>query len=858
MMFDLGRWQLEHPEVLWALLALPLLVLLRERSPAGHAGWRSFGALIGRSLAWALLVVAVSRPFVETTAPDRSAVLVLDASASVDEGRREQAERWLRGAFAASEQAPVRVVVSGDGLVVIDDADDIAAALAGARAADRGTDLRSALEVGLSSLPEARHRDVVLLSDGGATRGRLQDVLRVAGARDLPVHAVPLGPASLRAAARSAVPQQDRLQGDSVDVVVEVEANAAVEATVELRSDGSGTVAASQRLTFGPGRTTTTLTYTPTSAGLHDVEARLLVEGDPEPADDVARARLRVKPRPEALFVGPAGQAEALRAAVAGYVPVLRVAARTELPAPPFDDYTMVVLLDPDLAGLSSTEVRGLVDYVKEGGQLLVTGGENGLVTDEPSAEPLADILPVRFPKTKKKERAPLAVVYALDRSDSMAKGAKFELAAAALVQSLHLLPEGSRMGIIGFSDRPSWVVPLTALNDVDEVILALTQVKVRGGTSIYSSLQVAYEALRDDDALVKHVVLLSDGQSTTTFQRHGDIVTSMLRRNITVTTIAVSADSDRAEMERIAGAGGGRAHYAERFDELPKLFLDEMMMVTRTNKVEEEFVVHPVLGSRLLQRVPEAASWPPLTGYVRGEQRPGSDLALATADGHPVLLTGRYGRGTATLFTSDVGGEWSAKWTDWEHHGALWEGVVEALLRPRPPPGLVLHTEVHGDLARVEFDAIDTLMNPRGDLLVEAVVEPAEGERYVVALTPSGPGRYAAEVHLQGGPALLRVAAVGTTVGRTGPPAPGGELLASVEPQPPEEVLAASYNPRLVRAVAETTGGLFDPTPEDVFGRPVPERVVREPRHAGLLWAAFLLMLLDLGWRRLRRPGRG
>ncbi len=857
MTFDLSAWQLEQPVVLWALLALPLLALLRERSPAGHARWRSFGAMIGRGLGCTLLVVALARPFVETTQPDRSAVLVVDASASVDEGRRTQVERWVTDAYEAAGEAPVRAVVTGAGLSLVDDVDATTRQLERSGADDDGTDLRSALELGLASLPDARHQDVVLLTDGGVTRGRLADTLRVAGARDLPVHVVPLGPGALRASARAVTPQQDRLHGDPVEVAIQLEANAQVEGVVELRSNGSDALRASRTVTFGPGRGTTTLDYTPANAGLHDIDVRLVVDGDPQAADDVARARLRVKPRPQALVVGPGGQAAALRAAVAGYEPELAVRTAAELPAGPYSDYSVVVLLDPDLKRLAGARTSELVAYVKDGGQLLITGGERGLVTDEPGIEALVEILPVRFPKTKKKERAPLAVVYALDRSDSMAKGAKFELAAAALVQSLHLLPEGSRMGIIGFSDFPSWVVELAPVDDVDDVVRSLTQVKVRGGTSIYSSLQVAYEALRDDDALVKHVVLLSDGQSTTTFQRHGDIVTSMLRRRITVTTIAVSADSDRAEMERIAEAGGGRAHYAERFDELPQLFLDEMMMVTRTNKVEQEFEVHPVVGSRLLQRVPDDVTWPPLTGYVRGEQRPGSELALATADGHPVLVAGRYGRGTAALFTSDVGGEWSSRWREWEHHPALWEGVVEALLRPHPPPGLGLSTEVHGDVARIQFDALDTLKNPRGDLLVEALVEPATGEAYAVTMPPVGPGRYATDLPLSEGATLVRVAAVGTTSGRTGPPAPGGELLASVEPQPSEEVLAASFNPRLARAVADSTGGLFDPSADDVFGRPVPERAVREPRHAPLLWAAFILLLVDLGWRRLRVPGR-
>jgi len=868
-LLDLTQWQLAAPSALWALLLLPLLAVMRERSPAGHPAWRSFGAMVLRGLAFAALTVAVAQPFVETTVPDRSAVFVVDASSSLDPTRTDAAAAWLESAVAASEDVPIRVVLAGADLDVIgpEVADgeaaptlrgaDLAAAVRSAARApsSSGTDLRSAIEVGLAILPPARYRELVLLSDGAATRGRIDEALRVASARDVPVHVVPLGPAALRTSVVAVVPQQDRLLGDEVSVRIDLDSNAPVTGELSLLADGA--VVASATVAFGPGGHVETMAWTPSDGGVHELSAKLAVPGDARPDDDVGSARLRVKPRPTALVIGAPEQAAALRAAVAGYVPELRVDARAELPAPPYEQHSMVVILDPDLKSVDGARTRGLVEYVAGGGRLLMTGGQHGLVTDEPHTEVLAEILPVKFPKTKKKQRAPLSVVYCLDTSDSMASGAKFELAAAALAQSLYLLPDGGRVGILGFSDLPEWVHPLQDFLGADPVIADLTRVRVRGGTSIYHALQQAYDVLKADDALVKHVVLLSDGQSTTTFARHGDIVTAMLRRSITVSAIAVSADSDRSEMERIAEAGGGREYYAERFDQLPQLFLDEMMQVTRTNKVETGFDVHPVVGSRFLERLPEATKYPRLGGYVKGEQRPGSELALATADGHPLLVAGRYKRGQVTLFTSDVGGSWSEDWLDWSDHGALWEGVVEALLRPQPSDRVALRTSVEGRTATLEFDATDPLMNPRGDLLVEAIVQPAGGEAYAVSLPPTGPGRYGGTVALpREGAALVRVAAVGTTMGREGPPAPGGELVASVAATPPEEVRAATFNPRALRRIAEQTGGLYAPTAAEVFGTAAPERIVREARGALLLWAAFVLLLLDLGWRRVRRPG--
>lgn len=853
---DLARFQLAAPEALWGLLVIPLLVLLRERSSTGLRPWRSFGALVLRSLALAALLLALAQPIEEQRRADRSLVFVVDASASLDPPRRQAAEAWLAEAWEERGDIAARIVIAGREPQAVDALDLALRLLSEPAPATSGTDLRSALELGLANLPPARSREVVLLSDGAATRGRVEDALKVASARDLPVHTVALGPAALQASLVSATPQQDRILGEEVDVVAGLQANGEVAGRVVLSSTG-GRDLARVDVAWGPGPGEATLSWTPEEAGLHEVRLRLEVEGDGIPEDDAMAARLRVQPRPAALVVGPGAGAEALRAAVAGFVPALRVESVSSLPEPPYDDWSLVVLVDPVLPSLPPSRSEGLRDWVRGGGRLLVTGGEAGLVTDEPAAEILAELLPVRFPKTKKQQRAPLSVVYCLDRSDSMAGSAKFELAAAALAQSLHLLPEHARVGIIGFSDFPEWIVPLGRLESPDAVLDALQQVRIRGGTSIYHALQDALDVLRVDDALVKHVILLSDGQSTTTFMRHGDVVTGMLRQDITVTTISVSEDSDRPEMERIAEAGGGRAHYTERFTDLPKLFLDEMMMVTRTNKVEEDFEVLPVRGSRFLSGLREDAVVPRLAGYVRGQQRPGTELALAAADGHPILAAGRHGRGSVVLLTTDLGGPWSARWRSWPQHRGLWEGVLDAVLRPDPPERLRLDTHVDGRRATLLFDAVDPLRNPRGDLRVEALLDGPDGTTHALPLPVVGPGRYGAEVEIDAeGATLARIAAIGTRT-EDGPPAPGGELLASLHPTAPEEARASSFNPVLLRQIAERTGGLVDPSPRDVLARDTPQRVERVPRWPWPMALSLLLLVLDLGWRRARIPGR-
>ncbi len=855
---DLSRFQLAEPVVLWALLLLPLLLVLRERSTASHPPWRSFGAMVGRGLALLCLIVAVAQPFEESRRPDRSIAVVLDPSASMTTSRRGEARAWVETLEAERGDVPAIYVVAGDAPTLHRDADGALARLGEAPAAESGTALRGGLELALAHLPPARAREIVVLSDGAVNRGDPGPALQVAEVRDVAVHVVPLVARSVLLDVEEITATQDALAGDEVAVEVTVRSNAEQPVVVELlRSD---VVVASQPVVAQPGLVQARLLTTPDQAGILDLTVRVRIGDGPEGV--AARAlRVLVRPRPAALVVGGGGAAAALRRAVQGYEPALDVQAVPELPVGPLEAWSLVVLLDPDLPGLGEPRIQALRTYVLAGGRLLMTGGGNGLVTDEPGVEPLAELLPVKFPKRKKKQRAPLAVVYCLDSSDSMAGGAKFELAAAALAQSLYLLPESARVGVIGFADFPEWIAPLAPFASSGPVIDALAGVRVRGGTSIYHALQAAYDALREDEALVKHVVLLSDGQSTTTFARSGDIVTAMKRRDITVSTIAVTKDSDRPEMERISEAGGGRAYYTESFGELPKLFLDEMIQVTRTNKVDESFQVLPIEGSPLLARVPDGAQWPSLDGFVRGEQRAGSELALATADGRPVLVQGRAGRGQITLFTSDVGGAWSAAWADWEGLGPLWEGVVDAILRPTPPERVSLEHTIDGTRARVWFHAVDDLRNPRHDLRVEAIIDGRDGSGQlrseVVTLESVGPGRTSAAFELPvDGAALVRVAAVGVLDG--GAPPPSGELVVSLAPTRPMELRGARANAAWLERAAQVTGGLVAPTPAAVLARPTSERVERIPRWQPPLWLALILLVLDVGWRRLRRLDAG
>ncbi|TFF24800.1 cytoplasmic protein [Jiella endophytica] len=75
------------------------------------------------------------------------------------------------------------------------------------------------------------------------------------------------------------------------------------------------------------------------------------------------------------------------------------------------------------------------------------------------------------------------------------------------------------------------------------------------------------------------------------------------------------------------------------------------------------------------------AGTWPPLLGVNEVEAKPGSDVLVSLPEehgGHPLLVTGTYGKGRSAAWTSDIGPHWlSPAFCEWEGYGRLWKNLL-------------------------------------------------------------------------------------------------------------------------------------------------------------------------------------
>jgi uncharacterized protein with von Willebrand factor type A (vWA) domain len=151
-----------------------------------------------------------------------------------------------------------------------------------------------------------------------------------------------------------------------------------------------------------------------------------------------------------------------------------------------------------------------------------------------------------------------IAMIVVLDQSGSMA-GPKMELAKEGAKTALSLLREKDFFGVLTFDYNYRWAVNIAEVRDRQPMREAIDRIAASGNTNIYPALREAYERLKMTAAETKHIVLLSDGQ--TPMENFEALASEMLSNKITVSTVAVTAASDRVLMANIAKWGGGRAY---------------------------------------------------------------------------------------------------------------------------------------------------------------------------------------------------------------------------------------------------------------------------------------------------------
>lgn len=506
-------------------------------------------------------------------------------------------------------------------------------------------------------------------------------------------------------------------------------------------------------------------------------------------------------------------------------------------------NYELLILSNVPATALTQKQMEIARTFVQElGGGFIMLGGEQSFGLGGYYKSTLEEILPVRSDFEKEKEKPSLAMVLSIDKSGSMS-GEKIEMAKSAARSAVELLGRRDQVAVLAFDGETFVISEMQRASNKGGIDSDIARIDAGGGTTMYPSMEMAYEMLQATSAKLKHVILLTDGVSSP-----GDfegITQTMASSKITVSTVAVGEGSATDLLEEIARIGKGRYYFTSDPAQVPQIFAKETVTASKSAIDEQPFLPQVIRATHALKDIDMDAA-PFLLGYVITRPKPTSEVILATETGDPLLAWWRYGLGMTAAFTSDAKSRWAAEWMTWPGFSKFWTQVIRQVMRKSDARGIAIETQRHGQDVHLTLDAVDDLGRFLNDAEVELTVIDPRLRKNRTVLSQSAPGRYATEFrtgpsgayHMemavkQGGQVVYRQSR-GLTVGYS------------------DELRIRPTNEPLLKDIARHSGGAWDPSAEMVFADD--ERRVTRPTALWpwLLAAAFVLLVLDVALRRV------
>jgi Ca-activated chloride channel homolog len=865
--FDMAgeRYELLAPELLAALALLPLLLFGAAGSLTDLPPAQRGLSLLVRALLIATLALGLARPARTHDATRVSAVVLADVSESVTDADLAASRELVRQALAARGDGDLRVVTfAGRPRVVPLPDDGSAPALERhvvspddrTAAVPPRTDIQSALQLAYGLFEPGRLKRVLLLSDGLETHG--DALAEAARAERLGVrvfhHLLEQGSPDEVAVKSLELPERIAV-GESFELTAELFASQPARARLRLYQDqvlnGLDGV---RDVELESGTNTVKFKSIVRAAG--EVSYRLIVE--PAGADRFAENNQTtvtaiVPGRPVVLVVDSEPQhttqlARALQ--VADFDVEVRSPSALPRSLAELGRYDLFVLSDvpADRIGLESMDA--IERYVRDlGGGLLMLGGAQSYGLGGHGGTRMEQLLPVWLDSQRRRDEHTLALALVIDCSGSMS-GQKMELAKDAAKAAAEMLGPSDSIAVIGFSGEPERTVRMQSARNRVRILQNISRLTAQGGTAIFPALDAAFQDLLATSARVKHVILLTDGQT----QEGGipDLVQAMRAEAITVSSVGLGSDVNRSLLQQLANGGGGRAYFTDDPHNVPRIFVRETTTVSQNSAVEELVRVLPEEPADFLKGVDLAAA-PLLRGYVATRPKPKPAQVVLRSDlGEPILARWRVGLGWVLAWTSDLKPRWAADLLRWRALPVFLGQLAREHMRERRHDDLPMRARIEDEELLVSVDAISADDRFLHDLTSTLTLEGpprSDGprERGTHALEQRAPGLFEARVPLTryGSYTLRAVHRQGDRVIAHSQAQFSHPYSAEYAARPPDRAL--------LERISATTGGGALPAPAVLF-EPGDERVpAHEELWFRLLLSALGLFLLDLLLRRVR-----
>ncbi len=785
-----------HPSAL-------LLILL----PIGWMGWSwsrsaQHVSLFLKGLSFAAILGALAQPTMTLPETKTGAVVLVDTSPSITADDLDRAssiltdmERHRRGnwmkivPFASHTRTLLPNEISAGGVRLVETSDE----------AGRGTNFETALIGSMSAFPSGHIPRLVLISDGNENEGSTARAIAELQRLHVPVDTIPLQGRSrtvLRLESLS-VPDQ-AYAGEQIPIDLSIDSPSATPASIQLSAEGKALGA--NTIELAAGQNTVRVHARVNSSGATSIAGKITAGSLGElPFEQAIQLR-----RAKVLYLSedpPGTDSNLLDAFHEADFDITRDAS---LLARDLSGIQLVILNNLDLKTFSAAQKNRLEDYVKNGGGLLLIGGERQVYKEDKQMDALDRVLPAKLAPPNTPEGTCVALI--IDKSSSM-EGRKIDLARLSAIGVVDHLRPIDTIGVLIFDNSFQWAVPMRRAEDKSLIKRLISGITPDGGTQIAPALAEAYKRVLPSKASYKHIVLLTDGIS-----EEGDsidLAKEALAHQVTISTVGLGQDVNRTYLEKVAAASGGRSYFLNEPQGLEQILLKDVKDYSGSTAVEKQLTPIVEQKAEILDGVGIDTA-PPLHGYARFTAKPEAEtiLQINPDKKDPLYVRWQYGLGRAAVFTSDAKSRWAELWVSWPGFDKFWINATRDLLN---------HTERSEASAQFDTANDDLLVTYR---LGTGVRDPAS----IPPIYVLGPNRFEKPIE-------VRKTAAGLYQGRLHVgPATGlfrirPAIDSSVFPEVglyrrQEELQDYGSNQALLAQISALTGGRFNPRPAEIFNR--------------------------------------
>ncbi|ETP68544.1 VWA domain-containing protein [Planococcus glaciei] len=829
--------RLDNP--LWLWLLVPVIAyfgLLGYRNFKRYAKLYRFIYAV-RFLTAALLVFALAEPAAYRPAQEEQIIFLMDRSASME---------GLEGEMADAIETAISNKKDSQNIGVYTFAEDFQTLLPvskeprplpreQAKGDGRHTNLARAIELAANSGNTDLATRVVVLTDGNETQASALESLNRLDRDRVQIDVLPLQQADKNDAAIIGFETPaDAFLGEAQAFSVSIDSDK--ETTGQLVFSRNDQEFGRQKISLVEGENLFSYTYPALEEGMAKYEARLELESDAFLENNALISITEVEGNPEVLVVSGSEASPIPGVLDTENIRVTSITAN-QLPAnlSSILQHDSVIFDNVSGTSVGSQQMAVIEQAVQQFGMgFMMVGGDQSFGLGGYFKSPIERILPVEMEVKGKHELPSLGLVIVMDRSGSMA-GTKMELAKEAAARSVELLREDDTVGVIAFDDQPWQIVPTEKLADPKEAADKILSVSPGGGTEIYRSLEEAYSQLEDLELQRKHIILLTDGQSSTS-NDYDSLIEDGKDKNVTLSTVSIGSDADKNLLESLATTGSGRYYDVTDATTIPAILSRETIMMSRTYIVDKPFqpVVYNSRWNDLF-----TAGVPQMNAYIATTAKSTASVALESEEEDPVLATWNYGLGKTIAYTSGSGG-WSGDFQSWQNWPAFWNRTVSELLPSFAEIPFSVTAKQQGVYAIEDPSRKSAIIN------VTAVDE--KGNEVPLKSEPVAPGEIEVTMDAEPGLVFFSVSNENGASYRTGLTVPYGA-----------EYKISNPNLPLLTTLAERSGGQVLGSLDEAM-RDIPyESGSQKPIQQFLLLLAMLLFFADITIRRfgLRMPIR-